>query len=414
MFSTDVYFADAKLLETLANNKIEAIALEERNAGWSWVETHLEMDYSAQSRYAEGPFRITYGKVSEVAQARIEAIQVRLSEIEAIYDSDEAVDFEAINEEVERLEDELGDLRAGDAEWSAEAKSKTGVLIYLDRYNGLQIQRGRVQPGQRVTAGKVTGEAKSNTAKATLSQDMVQRLEMHRAAATREHVAARPAAALELLLVHLVTQHFTSSFETPLALRAVNAHRDARAHIDAKFHDLGKAPARKAIEDRLAAWKKAGLPTKVSDVAGWVSKLTQAKQLELLALFVALAVDTNGGGRGQALADRFEVDMTAWWSPTPDSFISLVPKALLAEAVADAAGKSAGEAVLAMKKDAAMAEAAKRLAGTGWLPKPLRGAAYAKAKAPTPKAAAKKAVPAKKPAAKKAAPAKPSTKKGKK
>ncbi|HZF99166.1 MAG TPA: hypothetical protein VEY92_13180, partial [Pseudoxanthomonas sp.] len=61
-------------------------------------------------------------------------------------------------------------------------------------------------------------------------------------------------------------------------------------------------------------------------------------------------------------------------------------------------GKPAGEAVLAMKKDAAIVAAAKALTGKGWLPKPLRGPGYG-----TKKAAAKPApAKAKKPPAKKA------------
>ena len=428
MFSDDVYFSDAKLLETLASNKLEAIALDERNTGWSWVEVHLQMDYSAQSRYADGPFRPTYGKVTKEDQARIDEIGKRLKEIEAIDDRDDDVDFEQLNDEAERLERELSDLRAGRAVWSDEAKTKTGVLIYIDRYHGLQVERGRLLPGQRVSAGKVDGKAKdAGSKKPTLSQDMVTRLEMHRAAAIREHVAARPAMALQLLLTHLLTKLFTDTYaESVLALTPTNQHKEARGQIESKFQDLGKSAARKAIDDRIAAWKKAGLPGKASELFGWVGKLDQAKQLELLALATALTVSTNGGHRGQALAEQFEVDMAAWWSTSADSFVSLVPKSLLAEAVADVDGKAAGEAVLAMKKDAAMADAAKRLQGKGWLPKPLRGANYKAAKptsskpastpAPAPaakKATAKKATP-KQPAkpAKKAskAPAKKATK----
>jgi len=158
------------------------------------------------------------------------------------------------------------------------------------------------------------------------------------------------------------------------------------------------------LENTIAEWKKAGLPTKASDVPAWISRLSQPKQLELLAVVTAMTVSTNPGSRGQVLADRFEVDMAQWWQPTPETYIGLVPKVLLAEAVADIDGKAAGEAVLEMKKDAAMADAAKRLQGKGWLPKPLRGANYKAAKATTSKPASTPAPAAKKATAKKATP----------
>lgn len=80
-------------------------------------------------------------------------------------------------------------------------------------------------------------------------------------------------------------------------------------------------------------------------------------------------------------------------------------------------GKPAGEKVEALKKDAAIAEAGKLLANTGWLPKPLRGDNYSLTKpgtqsrrAANAKHAAKQTAPAvkaKSAPAKKAAKARP-------
>jgi ParB family chromosome partitioning protein len=85
----------------------------------------------------------------------------------------------------------------------------------------------------------------------------------------------------------------------------------------------------------------------------------------------------NGGKSGTELAAALGVDMAKWWAPTPETFLSVVSKPVLAAAVADVGGKTAGEQLLPMKKDAAIAAAAQHLAGKGWLPKPLRGPGYA-------------------------------------
>lgn len=419
LFSTrgEVFLGDKALLDKLALDKLEAIAQSERDAGWSWAEAHLGLDYdklAAFPHFGVGPNR---QKPTAQDKERIAELDSRLAEITRLIDEDDenetldADSREALEDEANDINTERYALSEGREVWPADVMAKAGVVVCIG-YNGLQVERGRLRPGQKATAsGAVTGTAKDGKKeppkKAALSQDMVTRLEMHRAAAIREHVAARPKMALQLLLTHLLTKLFTDSYaESVLGLTPTNQHKEARSQIESKFQDIGKAAARKAIDERIASWKKAGLPGKASEIFGWVGKLDQAKQLELLALATALTVSTNGGHRGQALAEQFEVDMTAWWTPSADSFVSLVPKSLLAEAVADVDGKSAGEAVLAMKKDAAMADAAKRLQGKGWLPKPLRGANYKAAKTTPAKPASTQAPTVKKTAAtaKKAAP----------
>lgn len=415
----EVFLGDKALLDKLALDKLEAIAQSERDAGWSWAEAHLGLDYdklAAFPHFGVGPKR---QKPTAEDKERIAILDSRLAEITKLIDEDdesETLDAdgrEALEDEANDINTERHALAEGREVWPAEVMAKAGVVICIG-YSGLQVERGRLRPGQKASAsGTVTGTAKDGKKeppkKATLSQDMVQRLDMHRAAAVREHIAARPVAALQLLLAHLLTKLLTDSYaESVLDIAPKNQHRDARGLIDSKFSDLGKAPARKALDERVAAWKKAGMPTKASELHAWIAGLTEAKRLELLALATALSLNTNQGARGAALAEQFEVDMTAWWSPTAETFVGLVPKALLAEAVADVAGKTEGEAVLLLKKDGAMAEAAKKLAGTGWLPKPLRGAGYkvgkpAAAKAATPATAtAKKAPATAKKAAKKA------------
>jgi ParB family transcriptional regulator, chromosome partitioning protein len=421
LFSTrgEVFLGDKALLDKLALDKLEAIAHAERAAGWSWVETHLGLDYdklAAFPHFGVGPKR---QKPTAEDKERIAAIETRLEEITKLVDEDDEIETldadarEALEDEANDLNTEKHALAEGREVWPAEVMAKAGVVVCIG-YSGLQIERGRLQPGQKATAaGTVTGTAKGDKKdppkKAALSQDMVHRLELHRAAAIREHVANDPATALQLLLAHLLVKLLTDSYaESLFDIDPKNVHKRTKGDIDSKFADVGKSPARKALDDRLAAWKKEGLPGKASEIYAWLGTITEAKRLQLLALATALTLNTNGGPRGNALAEQFGVDMTKWWTATPDTYIGVVPKALLAEAVGEVAGKAEGEAVLLLKKDGAMAEAAKKLAGTGWLPKPLRGACYkigkpatAKATAPAP-AVAKKPLTAAKKVAKKA------------
>jgi ParB family chromosome partitioning protein len=419
----EAYLTDRMLLETMAMDRLEAVAQRERDAGWSWAEARISADYNQLAEYPHCGAEPRHEKPTKADEERIKAVIARLDEISALQEGDQDAEEEddprcldddarqALEDEAEALEQERAELACRAEVWPAEVMAKAGVVVYLN-HDGLRVARGRLQPGQKISAsGVVTGTPTSATGKteapkkAALSQDMVLRLEMHRAATIREHVAADPHKAMTLLLTHLALELVTTSVsQAGLDLKAANAHSGASGLIQSKFECLAKAPARKALDDRLAQLKKDGMPTTSAPLFEWIGKRSDAQRLELLALLTALTVDTNPGKRGEGLANEFGVDMATWWAPTADTYITLVPKALLAEAVADVDGKPAGEAILAMKKDAAIAAAAKALAGKGWLPKPLRGPGYGMKKAaakPAPtkvkKAPIKKAVkPAKK------------------
>ena len=72
------------------------------------------------------------------------------------------------------------------------------------------------------------------------------------------------------------------------------------------------------------------------------------------------------------LAALLGLDMADWWQPTAENFCGGVSKAKLVEAVSEAKGKVAGEALAMMKKASAVTCAAEALDGTRWLPSLLR------------------------------------------
>lgn len=372
LFSGAVYFADAKLLEKLAAQKLEALAEVERQAGWSWAEVHLELDYAGQARYGRGPFHAEHRKATTAEAKRLAEIQQQL---DALEENDEE-DAEQSEVQEGALRGERSNIRDKMEHWSDDAKSKTGVLIYLDQHTGLQIERGRLKPGQRIsTNGKVADKA-VGPKKPALSADMLTRLEMQRTAVIRVAVANQHEQALILLLeqmvLHVLAPDRPGSW---LSINATNQHNEDAGAIRAKFTDGGTSAARKQLHAMLEEWREQ-VPRKAADIQAWITSLTADQRGALLAVMVACTVPVSQG-KGPVLASRLSVDMAAAWHATPETYLSIVPKSLLAEAVTDVAGKAAGEALLTLKKDAAIAEAGKQLAGRGWLPKPLRGAGYA-------------------------------------
>ena len=73
-----------------------------------------------------------------------------------------------------------------------------------------------------------------------------------------------------------------------------------------------------------------------------------------------------------ALAVALGLDMADWWEPGAESYLAAVPKAKIIQAVVEARGEAAARDLAAMKKAEAVRVAAERLAGSRWLPAPLR------------------------------------------
>ena len=81
------------------------------------------------------------------------------------------------------------------------------------------------------------------------------------------------------------------------------------------------------------------------------------------------------GGKRQAdrLARAVSLDMTAaGWTPTSENYLNRVPKARILEAVTEAKGAGMAELIEGLKKSDMAEQAERLLAGTGWLPEPLR------------------------------------------
>jgi ParB family chromosome partitioning protein len=66
------------------------------------------------------------------------------------------------------------------------------------------------------------------------------------------------------------------------------------------------------------------------------------------------------------------LDMTAHWTPTVRTYLGRVTKAQILAAVREAVGEDAAEQIADKKKQEMAEKAEPLLAGTGWLPIPLR------------------------------------------
>lgn len=404
LFSEEAWLSDAALLDRLAMDKLEAKAEALRGEGWAWVEPHLALDYA---KLAEYPAAIKPGEsgdrwASDADAKRAAELEARIRELENRAEEDDS-DQDEYQAAVDEYED-LVERRV--VEVPEEIRNVTGVLLSIHHDGSLRAEHGRLKPGQRIDhkSGAVSGQAKATAGgepakkpkKPQLSADMERRLALHRAAACRQLLIEQPALAVQLLVADMVAQVLDRGAHL-FDVRVKNVHRDTH---ESKFPELAKADARKCLGDSI----KSIIPTmKQADILPWVQKLNAEQLQQVIALVAAVSLENLRDRSLSTIAEQLGCNMADWWTADPETYLGNVPKVLILEAVTEARGKDVAATLESLKRDALIAEAAKHLAGTGWLPKPLRGAGYAlkgaeKTKAPVAKKVTGKA--AKKPAKK--------------
>jgi ParB family chromosome partitioning protein len=151
--------------------------------------------------------------------------------------------------------------------------------------------------------------------------------------------------------------------------------------INSRQPSLAEAAASKgvqALSEQKTAWLKR-LPKTPNALWRWILVQTQDTLLALLAFCTALSLNgvktKNDSGatrlhHADAVATALKMDMRQWFTPTADNFFSKVSKTRILEAMTEAGKANSSAANLKKGPLAELAETT--LAGTGWLPEPMR------------------------------------------
>lgn len=382
------WLEDVGLLDRLAAEKVAGLAEDIRAAeGWKWAQGHV--DYPS----GHGLARVYAHKVERSA----EDIAAR----QAIAD-----DYDALVEawaEVEDLPPEVeAEFRAFEARLEALGEdyayepddvARGGLFVIVAQDGTTRIERGFVRAedmrpdpepepedggnaeGGPDDATAETREAEEPDGLTPLSDRLVADLTAHRTAALRDRLADHPDVALIATVHVLVLRAFYSVHVNASCLDI----RLTSASLAREAEGIEESVAERRIAERHALW--AGqLPQDAAEVWAFVVGLDGDSRLSLLAHCVGLSVHAvrNWDRRpavhahADTLAVAVGLDMTAYWTATPRSYLGRVTKARIGEAVKEAAGEEAAAKIADLKKGP-MAEAAEGLiAGTGWLPPLLR------------------------------------------
>jgi ParB family chromosome partitioning protein len=396
------WLQDAALLDRLAIAKLTSEAEALRTEGWRWIEVALEFPYG----HAAGLRRLTgtAAETSAEAQARHEALGEefdRLNEEYADADTDDLP--EEIAQRLDELEAELQTFAERPEIYDPTDIPRAGAFVSISNDGGLQIARGYVRRDDEVPAEgepgvvpgapdgsirrpiiiTVGGDAGSPDAETgdeddgikPLSERLVTELTAHRTLALRDALAGDPEIAFVAALHALCLQAFYNS--------TIDSCLEIRATSTAFLHQapgLAECDAAKAIEARHEAWGKR-LPEDSEDLWNALIALDTGSRAALFAHCAALTVNAVHDPYSRspsriAHADRVGeavgLDMAAHWMPTVENYLGRVTKTRILEAVHEAKGEAAAQLIDHLKKPEMAKEAERLLAGTGWLPEPLR------------------------------------------
>lgn len=403
------FLSDPALLERLATAKLEALADAVRDEGWKWVEARLAVDSTALRQFAPCP----YGRrePTSAEQEELDALDRRSAELEeqgrALDNAPEWSDAEA--ELIDLEERDIAERRKAFDEalriWTPEAKSCAGTIVTVSRVGDADVIRGLVreadrkalaaatraagrEPGSDDHASASTGSEAGNDDETSpsrrpanserktpgLSEALAKRLGAHRTMALQAKLVGNPPLALACVVHVFVLRVFGAEYPRESSALQV-APQLTGAAMEAVADDLKTSRAWLTVRQARNTWA-ARLPADQGQWLAWLIERTAPELIELLALCGALTVNALPGmsssASANAIAAAAGLDMADWWEPTAQGYLQHVPKAQIIQALKEAGAELAAD-VDGLKKDALVTTAAARLAGTRWLPEPLRG-----------------------------------------
>ena len=382
-----VYVSDTAMLETLVREKLTGIADTIRTEGWAWVDAAPAMTHADLQAFQRAP-RERRTPTKREAQ-RIERLQEKMQAVgvavDEAMDADDEDKADALQEEGERLGEQLQALENSLKGYSASVKAAAGAIVTIDRNGDAVIHRGLLREAEakalrtleKLRQGFAEGEgANDDEDEATeeahapaVSDRLARRLSAHRTAALQIEVARHPQAALAALVHGMVQSALQSRYyghDMPMGVRLTVQDR-----LEGMAPDWPESPAALALREMQQAWGDK-LPEDSAELFAALLAMEQGELVQLLAVCVAGAVDVvtpraTPHQPGAELAQAVGLDMAAWWKPSAEGYFKHVPKAAILQAVGEFAPDHVNR--LGKLKKADIAREAERLAGgTGWMP----------------------------------------------
>jgi ParB family chromosome partitioning protein len=395
------WLQDPVVLDRLVGEKLARETNAVRAEGWKWIETAIDFPYG----HTYGLRHISGEPVamSDEEAATADALRAEYEKLEQAHsDTDELP--EEVDQRLGEIETALAALDERPVRYDPEELARAGAFISIDGSGTLRVERGYVRPEDEPAVsepepvanpesdivdtasaeGAETGGSGPANSEA-LEEDegpkpipdrLMTELTAYRTLALRDALAQKPGvaflAALHVLCLKLFYRYAT---ESCLEIEAKSIVFGSQAP------GLNDTAIAKAVDDRHRRWSEQ-LPQEPGELWEALVAFDADSRDALFAHCVALSVNAvheswNRRPRALAHADRIaeavSLDVAAvGWSPTVDNYFGRVTKARILEAVREVKGEQASQLTDHLKKGEMAERAQELLAGSGWLPEPLR------------------------------------------
>ena len=406
------WLQDVALVERLVAERLEHEAEAVRAEGWHWVEVAPEFPYG----HHFGLRRLRGDEVPLTAEqeAEREALQAEYDQLEETHADMDLP--EAVEQRLAGIEAALSAFDDLPEVFDRAEVARAGAFLSIDGEGRLRVERGYVRPEDELPVaaepeleadgsvdspdGDATGtepampmrvETDGSTVHAgpvpvldreedegirPLPDPLLTELTAHRTLALRvalgEH---REVAFLAALHVFCLRVFYSCGLNSCLELDVKSATFTAQAP---GLNDT--APA-SILTDRHQFWR-ATMPKHPEDLWDALSRFDGPEREALFAHCVGLSVNAvheaynrrpKALAHADVLAQAVGLNMAAaGWVPTVDSYLGRVTKARIVQAVREAKGDQAAQALEPLKKGEMSEKAQELLAGASWLPEPLR------------------------------------------
>ncbi|WP_414463348.1 ParB/RepB/Spo0J family partition protein [Hyphomicrobium sp. DY-1] len=383
------FLQDPDLLNRLVDEKLALVRDDMVKAGWKWAEAAVDIPYEQKRLPRITPLDV---KLSADDKNRLKALEDEREDLE----NDEDGDADQIHKRIDEIDEAISLLEDPVPTFRKKEMKRAGVFIEIDGDGKLDIDYGFVRAEDMPKAGSQStddadaedddtsdGEDGVNTSAPEdtvehgkpLSDALLQDLTEFRTVALQQATMKDYRAAfIAVLHAMCLARFYHSTYHSCFQITSNDVVPSNAPGLD------GWAP-KKDLDARRAELK-ALLPENPRDLWDALFFLTKEVSERLFAYCAASTINAvrerhaqrkEQIGHAGKLQHTLGLNMVAaGWIPTAENYLSRVSKTHIIDAVREAKGDDTAHLIEGMKKQGMVMEAERLLAGTGWLPGPLR------------------------------------------
>jgi ParB family transcriptional regulator, chromosome partitioning protein len=355
-----VFLLDSGLLGRLALEKLKSEAQKVQAEGWKWVEAVPEFDYEARAE-----FRVRRAQRLPLSDEAMAERKQLSEEYARLFDTMEEGN-EEISERLDEIEARIEELEDTECAYTPDVLAIAGAVVTIGHDGETEIVRGLVRSEDEPEREDST----KSDARPEFSAALVESLTQHKSAAISANLAKRPDIALAAVVHALALRIFhSSSNASSLQISANVTHFRETSKGSEELEQVRDSWAERLPGDEAALWD-------------WCLAQDQETLLDLLAYCASVTVDAVRTKQDRSdppriahadvLAHTLGLDMTAWFTPTAENYFGRVGRDSVITAMTEAKGVPAKRSWQKLKKSELAVLAEREVAGTSWLPQPLR------------------------------------------